>query len=171
MKIKAHKMLSYLLLLILFGSCGNNGKVDPPTGTDNKSLSIIIQLPSSGDAIQHIRTHAARTQQKVMVSTNYYEEVKRKKRCDQYDWDAGRCTGADSGAPYGYKMVTLNERTCCRSEPKLVSKITGNWVATYLAPKNEWSVELEYKDDSKKEKKLSWSIKLSKSSGLQVSFG
>lgn len=169
MKIKIHKVLTYLLLLILFSSCGDNGTKTTEEKKEDKPISITVEIQTPQEAIKHIQTFVTRSQQTVMVATSYYKDVTRKKRCDQYDYDLGRCSGADSGAKYGYKMVNEKERTCCKSEEKLVSKITGKWEAIYFEPKNEWSVALEYKDDSKEEKRFSWSITLSKSNGLQVS--
>jgi hypothetical protein len=165
------EILSCLITAILFSSCGNGGKPESSTGSNENSLSIKVEVPTVDDAIQKVKTHASQIQQTVMVPTTYFESVQKKKACDQIDRDLGRCSGADSFSEYGYKMVTQNERRCCRPEAKLVSKITGNWVATYLEPKNEWEVALEYKDDSKEDQKVSWSISLSPSNGVQVEFG
>lgn len=166
MNTKNHKASTCLLLLILFSSCGNHGKADPPTESDNKSLSIKIQIPTMNDAIQHIKTHIDRTVQKVMVPSFYIETVTKKKPCDQSDQF---CSGAGPGAPYGYRNVTVPERRCCRPKEKSVYMIRGHWVANYLAPKDEWSVSLEYKDDAKQDQQINWSIKLDKSNGIQVS--
>lgn len=171
MKIQARKTLFFLLLLILFSSCGNNGTKTTEEKKEDKSISITVLIPTQQEAIKHIQTFVSRSQQTVMVATNDYEKVQRKKRCDQYDYDLGRCSGADSGAKYGYKLVEEIIKTCCKSQETLVSNINGKWEAIYIESKKEWEVELQYNDDAEEEQKVSWSIKLSPSGGLQVLVG
>lgn len=96
MNTKNHKTFICLLLLTIFSSCSNNGKADPSTESDNKSLSIKIQVPTMDDAIKQVKTHIDRTVQKVTVPTFYYEMVTQKKPCDQLDVG---CSDGRSGCP------------------------------------------------------------------------
>ena len=160
-----------IIMALLLSNCKKNGKEKPPVVNNDKPLSVKVQLPSESTAIRHIQTHVARTKQMVMVPSYYYKEVQKRKPCDQYDYDLGKCSGSDGFSRYGYKMVTVEERTCCHPKEKMVSKIRGNWVATYVAPKDEWEITLEYKDDDKQEQQATWSISLSPSNGVQVSVG
>ncbi len=147
MKITATNFILLIITPILLYSCKK--KVNPPPKFNDKSLSIKIQLPSPDEAILHVQSHANRNQKMVMVSTPYYETERKKFPCSQYDVDVNRgCSEPGSGAPYGYRWTTERVRKCCKSEPKLVTKVTRKWVANYIEQKNEWEVTLESKNES-----------------------
>ncbi len=149
--------------LLLFGlvGCGNpsNKSHKKKENNNNKETTIVIQNLTKEKAIQSVQYHITQTRKMVTVQNYYYENVKKRKPCTQYDVDIGKsCTDAGVGAPYGYHDVWERKRKCCRPSQKTVFSISGTWNATYSKPSDEWSVELEFKDVKKTKNILSWSV-------------
>lgn len=148
--------ISILFLSLCLVACSNSSKdgnvnEEPPT--------VVIQSLSNAEAIQTVQYHISQTKKMVLVQTSYNETVTKKKPCTQYDIDVGRdCFGVAAGAPYGYRNVTESVRKCCRQRQKALYTIKGEWVASYSKSNDNWSIELEFSDDSKAKRNLTWLV-------------
>lgn len=148
-----------LILIIIYSLFACNHSSKKKGNTNSKPPTVVIQKLTKVQAIQNVQYHISNSRKTVMVQTHYYDNVRKRKPCTQYDVDLNRsCSGIGVGAPYGYRTVTERVRKCCQQKSKRISSIQGKWEAIYEKSSDQWKVELEFKDDKKEAKYLTWFI-------------
>lgn len=151
--------ITILFVLTILCSCNNRSKNRRNTKGNGNNPTIVIKKLTKEQALQSVQHYITQNKKTVTIQTYYYKSIQQKKPCSQYDIDLGRnCPGKNSVTPNGYKMTARRIRTCCRPKNKMVSTITGKWIATYIKSSDNWSVELEFSDDKKPKNNIKWLI-------------
>lgn len=150
--------ITILFVFTILCSCNNRPKNRRNTKSNGNNPTIVIKNLTEEQVLQSVQHHISQSKKTVTISTRFYKSIRKKVPCDQYDIDGGRsCYDKNSVAPYGYRTTTKQIKTCCRSKNKMISTIRGKWITTYIKSSDNWSVELEFKDDKSK-KKLKWLV-------------